>query len=100
MSPRDAEGLSRDGMMVGGGAAHHIMASRGARLESFFHHFNGTKYYSPLFPFIPPYSPLFPPIPPRGAREGGRKYEALIIFRCVCQVAPAPTPTNVALARG
>ena len=21
-------------------------------------------------------------------------------FRCVCQVAPAPTPTNVALARG
>ena len=60
MSPRDAEGLSRDGMMVGGGAAHHIMASRGARLESFFHHFNGTKYYSPLFPLIPPYSPLSP----------------------------------------
>jgi hypothetical protein len=76
------------------------MASRGARLESFFHHFNGTKYYSPLFPLIPFYSSLFPPIPPRGAREGGRKYEALIIFRCVCQVAPAPTPTNVALARG
>ena len=60
MSPRDAEGLSRDGMMVGGGAAHHIKASRGARLESFFHDFNGTQYYSPLFPHIPPYSPLFP----------------------------------------
>ena len=49
-------------------------------------------------PLSPP--ALLPPILPRGAREGGCKDFALTIFRVVCQVAPAPTPTNVALPRG
>jgi hypothetical protein len=68
VSPRDAAGLSQDGMI-----------------------------YSPL---SPPPPALLPPILPRGAREGGCKDLALTIFRVVCQVAPAPTPTNVALPRG